>query len=101
MATEVYAVNAGDSRWVSLRSQSPNGPHEMIVLREQGRPAPLLRFVPDVRRSGEFKFSQDGNHIVWGDQDGTVTVCDLNEVQRRLAGVGFGWGWTPSTETSQ
>ena len=66
-----------------------------------GPPRALLRFVRDVRVSGEIKFSPDSNYLVWGNQDGTVTVCDLNEVQRRLAGVGLGWGWTPSTETSQ
>ena len=62
-------------------------------MRDRTRPEPFLRIVRDVNVSGSdaMKFSQDGNHIVWGNQDGTVTVCDLNEVQRRLAGVGLGW----------
>lgn len=92
MATDANTANVGVSRWVSLLPQSPNAP-EMLLLREQGRPSPLLRIVRDVWVSGSdgIKFSPDGNHIVWGNQDGTVTVCDLDEVQRRLAGVGLGW----------
>jgi eukaryotic-like serine/threonine-protein kinase len=90
--TMVACVNVGGSRWVSLLSQTPDTP-ATLVLRKQGRLAPLLRIVRDVGVTGTdgLKFSPDGNHIVWGNQDGTVTVCDLNEVQRRLAGVGLGW----------
>ena len=80
-------VNVGASRWVFMQSPTADTP-EMLVLNERGRDVPLLRIVRDVSVSGSdgIKFSPDGNHIVWGNQDGTVTVCDLNEVQRRLAG---------------
>jgi serine/threonine protein kinase/WD40 repeat protein len=36
-------------------------------------------------------FSRDGRLLAWGNGDGTVTVCDLQEVRRRLADVGLGW----------
>jgi WD40 repeat protein len=36
-------------------------------------------------------FSPDGSHLAWGNADGTVNVCDIPEVQRRLAAVGLGW----------
>ncbi|MBI1918652.1 MAG: protein kinase [Planctomycetes bacterium] len=36
-------------------------------------------------------FNHDGSLLIWGNGDGTVTVCDLNEVQRRLTEVGLGW----------
>jgi len=90
--THVATFNVGGSRWVSSLPQSDGVP-ETLVLREQGRDAPLVRIVRDVRLSGAegIKFSPDGNFIVWGNQDGTITVCDLNEVQRRLAGIGLGW----------
>ena len=32
-----------------------------------------------------------GTQLAWGNIDGTVTVADLNEVQRRLAAEGLGW----------
>jgi hypothetical protein len=36
-------------------------------------------------------FSADGRFIAWGNTDGMVSVCDLIEVQRRLAEVRMGW----------
>ena len=45
------------------------------MLTEEGRPT----------------FSQDGALLAWGNRDGTVTVCHLEDVQRRLAAIGFGW----------
>jgi WD40 repeat protein len=30
-------------------------------------------------------------HLVWGNEDGTVNVCDLMKLRRRLATVGFDW----------
>jgi hypothetical protein len=90
--SELNAVNAGVSRWVTYRTQTSDTP-AMIVLRERERPAPLLRVARDVEVAGAegIKFSPDGNQIVWGNEDGTVTICDLNEVQRRLAEFGLGW----------
>ena len=36
------------------------------------------------------QFSRDGRIVAWGDLEGTVSVCDLVEVQRQLAEVGLG-----------
>lgn len=36
-------------------------------------------------------FSADGKLLCWGNAEGMVTVCELAEVQRRLAQVGLGW----------
>ena len=33
------------------------------------------------------QFSPDGKSFAWGNLDGTVSLCDLNEVLRRLAGL--------------
>jgi hypothetical protein len=37
------------------------------------------------------QFSRDGRIVAWGEPDGTVSVCNLVEVQRRLAEFGLGW----------
>jgi hypothetical protein len=37
------------------------------------------------------QFSRDGLHLAWGNTDGTVSLLDLKEIQRRLAAVGLGW----------
>ena len=36
-------------------------------------------------------FSRDGTLVAWGDADGTVSVCNIPTVQRRLAELGMGW----------
>jgi hypothetical protein len=36
-------------------------------------------------------FSPDGREVAWGNREGSVSVCDLDEVQRRLAEVDLGW----------
>jgi WD40 repeat protein len=41
--------------------------------------------------SGLAMFDLDGRHVIWGNQDGSVTLCDLVEVNRRLAALGLGW----------
>jgi hypothetical protein len=38
-----------------------------------------------------FAFSADGAQAAWGNRDGTVTLCDFVELQRRLAELGLGW----------
>jgi hypothetical protein len=37
------------------------------------------------------EFTLDGRLVAWGSADGTVSVCDLVEVQRRLAEISLGW----------
>jgi hypothetical protein len=34
---------------------------------------------------------REGRLLIWGNSDGTVTVCDLAEIHRRLAAVGLAW----------
>jgi hypothetical protein len=36
-------------------------------------------------------FNAVGTHVAWGTTDGTVTLCDIQEVRRRLAAIGLGW----------
>ena len=35
------------------------------------------------------QFSPDGSHLAWGNDDGSVTVCDIPRVLRRLGEVGL------------
>ena len=37
------------------------------------------------------QFSPDGTRIAWGNADGSVCLCDIEEVHRRLSDVGLGW----------
>jgi hypothetical protein len=65
-----------------------------FTLFERERDGPLVSFVLDSDQvNGAFsaQFSRTGTHLVWGNSNGTVTVVDLVEVQRRLAAIGLGW----------
>ena len=61
-------------------------------LHEQGRDAPLLQVAINSRMfSVVTGFSPDGRHVIWGNSDGSVSICDLDEVRHRLSDVGLGW----------
>jgi len=53
--------------------------------------ASLVILVGNTISSTVSMFSADGSHLAWGKVDGTVTVCDVQRVRRRLAEVGLGW----------
>lgn len=78
-------------QWMSAAPRHPLGPAE-LVLSERGHDRPLFMF-PDDRpsRIRIKQFSPDGRRFVWGEGDGTVSVIDLTEAQRRLASLGLGW----------
>jgi hypothetical protein len=52
---------------------------------------PLLTLANETPSSGDGRFSLDGRFAVWGNDDGTLTVFEPEEVQRRLAKFGLGW----------
>jgi WD40 repeat protein len=60
-------------------------------LHRMGDPLPLVTLGIDIECSPRSTFNLDGTRLAWGNRDGTVTVCYLAEIQRRLAAIGFGW----------
>ncbi len=63
-----------------------------LRLYRPGNTNPLVTLGLDVQTSSrDAKFNVAGSHVAWGNADGTVLVCDLVEVQKRLAGIGLGW----------
>jgi hypothetical protein len=61
------------------------------ALYRRGERIPLVTLGIDTMCSPGSTFSSDGSRLAWGNRDGTVTVCYLAEVQRRLADMGLGW----------
>ena len=61
-----------------------------LRLMEKGHDRPRLR-VPAPDHAGHSVVSPDGLHVALGHSDGTVTVLDLTEIQRRLAEFHMGW----------
>jgi hypothetical protein len=94
--------------FASLPFALPNGisPRASLVVRSdaddenrrelaliRGRDAELLvRLAIDTSVSSvQSEFDAEGRLLVWGNVDGSVSVCDIPEVQRRLAELGLGW----------
>jgi serine/threonine protein kinase/WD40 repeat protein len=75
--------------WIA---STPDHPNAMALYRRRDR-ALLLHLGLDapwgVLRGPTFNAAE--THLAWGKGDGTVDVCDLAEVQRRLAQVGLDW----------
>jgi hypothetical protein len=58
----------------------------------KGRSAsPLVTLGVDTKSRAWASFSRDGNRLVWGNTDGSVMVCDLPAVNRRLAEFKLDW----------
>jgi len=57
----------------------------------RGDISPRLILGLETSRSFHPVFSQDGNILAWSNTDGTVSVCELQCLQRRLSEVGLEW----------
>ncbi len=63
-----------------------------IVLFDIARQLPLLRIVEDTEATeSSFEFSPDGRLAMFGRKDGTISVLDLVEINRRLTELRLGW----------
>jgi WD40 repeat protein len=63
-----------------------------LALYRPGGQAPLVTLRgPTWHSSVVSPFSPDGRFATWGNADGTISVCDIEQVRRRLAEVGLGW----------
>jgi WD40-like Beta Propeller Repeat len=84
------ALGPGAERWLTGIAASRDHPAGMAFF-ERGRKAASITFVEDPPGRSRPRFSPDGRHIAWGHSDGSVSVADLAEVQRRLESIGLGW----------
>jgi hypothetical protein len=62
-----------------------------LALVDESQPdRPLVRILLE-RGPVSFRFTPDGQSVVWCNSDGTVSVCDLKVVNQRLTEVHLGW----------
>jgi WD40 repeat protein/tRNA A-37 threonylcarbamoyl transferase component Bud32 len=62
-----------------------------LALRARDGEEPLVVLgVEDTATSAPL-FDRSGDRVAWGNGDGTVTVCRLSAIRKRLAEVGLGW----------
>jgi hypothetical protein len=79
-------------RWIAKSPVGPGGDYEALTLVDARGDRPLAVLGVDSKiGSAPIAFSHDRMHFAWGSTDGSVYVCDLPEVQRRLASIHMGW----------
>ncbi len=72
--------------WLEMQHEN------QLSLVRRGEKDPVVALGIDVPYSGTQKqFDLTGRRFAWGNVDGTVNVCDIPIVQRRLAAIGLGW----------
>jgi len=83
------------ARWSPAMTYWINGSSEefwgKLALIRRGEKKPLVVLGIDVRSSGFHHFNAAGTLYAWGNEDGTVNVADIPEVNRRLTSIGLGW----------
>src|SRR5262249_37307964 len=73
--------------YVTLHHEEHRG--ELSLIRK-GEKNPVVVLGIDISSSGiQQQFDDTGNRFAWGNVDGTINVCDIPQVQRRLAAVGL------------
>ncbi len=76
----------------TLRATCNDHPPFGVSLFRRDDLAPLVTLGLNVNVGDlSLKFDADGRHVVWGNRDGTVTLADLDEVNRRLAEFKLEW----------
>jgi hypothetical protein len=65
----------------------------MHLFERNERADSLLEIVRDVQAVNDhnFQFTNGGRYLILGNAGGTLTVCDLIEVNRRLSELKMGW----------
>jgi len=84
------ALSPGAEYWAN-GAQSPGGLSGMGLFRTAD-PTPLVVLGVDVVLSeSQQRFDASGRLLAWGNVNGSVCVCDVREVRRRLAELDLGW----------
>jgi WD40 repeat protein len=75
-----------------FRVQRENAPRFGYQLYRGNSATPIVTLAQDIESYAvQVQFNARGTHLAWGNVDGSVFVCDLRQIQTRLAELGFGW----------
>jgi serine/threonine protein kinase/WD40 repeat protein len=85
-------LGPGAEWWLTTAAGDTSHQFFGFRLHRRGEADPLVTLGTDTLIAGDLAvFNVSGTHVAWGNADGTVTLCDIQEVRRRLAAVGLGW----------
>ena len=82
----IHAATSPDDLWLAcFGSSSPTDPTARLTLRRRAEETVWLHLVSDdLSEPRSAQFSPDGRFLAWGSQDGTITVADLESLQREI-----------------
>jgi WD40 repeat protein len=69
----------------------PGGPNRGFTLMASNISRPLLRVGIDASSTRSSCFNSTGDLFAWGNGDGTVTLCNLKDIHRRLTQLNLQW----------
>ena len=79
------AIFADDLWLACLQPISATDPTPKLTLRHRADDSAWLHFVnDDLSNPRDPQFSPDGRFLAWGSEDGTITVADLESLQREV-----------------
>jgi len=85
------AMSKGEEYWVTQRSaEGTDRPRGFDVYR-RGEKAPFITLGIDRAAVAAPIFSPDGSKLAWPNEDGTVSICDLEQLRRKLALARLEW----------
>jgi hypothetical protein len=87
LVSAINALGVDADRWLGGTDE----PNRGVTLWERGRDRPVLALTGDGVPGFRPVFSHDGTHVAWGNSDGSVTVCDLTRIKKKLEEIGLGW----------
>jgi WD40 repeat protein len=86
-------VISSNPKW-HVATQLPVGEETSsgIALYRPGIIAPVLTvYLKPGYSLGDARFDRSGNRLIWRNDDGSVNVCNLQQVRDRLSKLGMGW----------
>jgi hypothetical protein len=88
---QVVALGPGGEHWVAAGPRDSSGVYHGLSLFRRGRSAPLVAFGDRTWKSTPPVFDRTGTFLAWGNQDGTVSVCNLRRIREHLRALSLDW----------
>ena len=95
----VIALGPHPERPGSYFTSSPQGQVQGFSLCRNSE-GHLINLGIDNARNSYMQFHPDGQQLLWANQNGTISVCNLGELEKQLAVLNLGWAAGSASEPS-
>ncbi len=88
---ETLPLAMTDDYWVTGAAQSDTEPSAGFAVRQRGEKDTLIILGIDRAAPARPLFSPNGQVLAWANDDGTISVCNLDALRSKLAQTNLGW----------